>query len=48
MTNAPDSVTPRTTRKRRATRRMNFGAVRRLSSGRWQARYTDSDGVAAV
>lgn len=38
------AATGRTTRKRRPARN-GAGAVRRLASGRWQARYTDSDGV---
>lgn len=40
----PSPTTPR--KRRRATPKRNgTGAVRRLDSGRWQARYTDSDGV---
>lgn len=40
-------TTPATPRKRRRAtpKRNGAGAVRRLDSGRWQARYTDTDGV---
>lgn len=43
-------TTERTTRKpgqsaRRRARRGDYGTTRRLPSGRWQARYTDADGI---
>ena len=36
---------PRRPRRRSTSRRHGYGTVRQLPSGRWQARYTDSDGV---
>lgn len=44
----PANVRPRPPRRRRTPagrRRDTLGSTRRLASGRWQARYTDGDGV---